>query len=304
MISCRSDNPGKMIAEFAGSRELDNYPSGSTISHFENQLYLMGDDASSLIILDTGFNIQQQISFFPGDLERIKKTEKADIESSEWIIGKGKPRLWLFGSGSLSPQRDSAFCFDPQTKNIERIDLDNLYSQFRRTEIRELNIEAATRINNHLFFGSRGNLSHPQNYLIQIPADNFAEAAGLKIIPLNLPEGAGISGMSYLAEQDILLITSSIEHTSNAFDDGEIGESNLGVIYRISEKLNGGALQPDEWVRLSGIHSDFKDQKIESICTLQETDQNETTAVLVSDDDQGGTRLFRLKLRWSETKVP
>ena len=286
-----------MKARFVRSQELKGYPSGSTISFYKNQLYLMGDDASSLQILDTGFILMHQIRFFNNEQERIAKAEKADIESSEWIVINSKARLWLFGSGSLSPQRDSAFHFDPQSQKIERVDLSNFYQKLRKTGIPELNLEAAALVNDLLLFGSRGNLTNPQNYLIQTTASDFPAGTAIKKNAIDLPEGAGISGMSYLPDHDILLITASKENTTTAYDDGEIGESYLGAIYKFSDKLNASALHPDEWIALSNLHPDFTRQKIESICTLKSGKDHDINAILVSDDDKGLTRLFEIQLQ-------
>ena len=286
-----------MLAEYTGSRALNNYPSGSTISYYKNQLYLMGDDAASMLILDKDFNIQQEVKFFSSDTPRIKKTEKADIESSEWIIENNEGKLWLFGSGSLSPQRDKAFRYDPHTKNVKHIELGSFYRKLKSSVIPELNIEAAAKVKDVFLLGSRGNLTYPQNYIIQVSADHFPPESASRITPLNLPDAAGISGMSYLQDQDMLLITSSIEYTANAFDDGEIGGSYLGIVHDISTKLAGAEIKPDEWLDLAALHPDFTLQKIESICTYKSENPKYVTAILVSDDDMGGTRLFSLTLK-------
>ena len=286
-----------MFTEFIASQTLTEYPSGSTISYFDGHLYLMGDDASKLIILDSAFNQKREIQFFVNDEYRIQKAEKADIESSEWILKDNKAKLWLFGSGSLSPQRDSAFCFDPQTQTVDRVDLGKFYQKLHQAGIPELNIEAAATVKDRLVFGSRGNLTNKQNFLIYISANDFPEDTSPSIVPINLPDDAGISGMSYLADLDILLITASKENTATAYDDGEIGESYLGAIYNFSEKIADAAVKPDEWFTLSELHPEFAVQKVESICTLR-SDESEVTAVLVSDNDQGATKLFTVRLRF------
>ena len=288
-----------MLAEFLLSEELSEYPSGSTISYYNEHFYLMGDDASALLVLDRGLKAVREIPLFTGDNKRIAKAEKADIEASEWIIYDGKAKLWLFSSGSLSPQRDSAFCFDPETGTIDRHTLGGFYRQLHKAGIAELNIEAAASVKDLLVFGSRGNASNKQNYLIQTSLSSFPDASAFKLIQVNLPAGVGISGMSYLAADDILLMTTSTENTASAYDDGEIGESSLGFIYGISEKLANRSVTPEDWIELSTLHPEFKGQKIESI-TTQEVVRGETIATLVSDDDKGRTRLFSLRLNMAD----
>lgn len=300
LMSCNPDNPGKksdMFATFIRSAELKNYPSGSTISYYQDHLYLMGDDASSLLVLDKDFQVKEEIRVFPGDSGRIKKTEKADIESSEWMMADNKAKLWLFGSGSLSPQRDSAFCFDPETKSTERIDLSAFYENLRQSRIRDLNIEGAAMVKSFLIFGSRGNLTNKQNHFLQTTPAELTGGKPPRIIRLNLPDGLGISGMSYLAERDILLLTTSTENTSTAFDDGKIGESSLGLIDHFSEKLTQPEISTDKWIVLPDLHADFKGQKIESLCIADIESDGGISAILVSDDDRGTTKLFKVNLK-------
>ena len=298
--ACNSDKQStdkNMYTEFIKSQILTEYPSGSTISFHNGHLYLMGDDASKLVILDSELNLKQEIQFFPGDEYRIRKAEKADIESSEWITKDNKPKLWLFGSGSLSPQRDSAFCFDPQTQTVDRMDLGSFYRKLHHAGIPELNIEAAAIVKDNLVFGSRGNLTNKQNHLIYTSTGNFPEDTTFSIVPINLPDDAGISGMSYQADLDILLITASKENTATAYDDGEIGESYLGAVYNFSDRITDAAIKPDAWLALSELHPEFAVQKIESICTLS-SNTSEIITVLVADNDQGTTKLFTVRLRF------
>ncbi|MBC7745571.1 MAG: hypothetical protein H7096_10750 [Flavobacterium sp.] len=289
-----------MNLELLRSKKLVNYPSGSTMSTFQDHIYLMGDDASSMLILDDDFTVIDTIKFFDVDLLRIQKTKKADIESSEWLMTDGKPKLWLFGSGSLSPQRDSAFCYDPESKKTKSIDLIEFYNRLRASPIPELNIEAVALVKNQLIFGSRGNLKHKQNFIIVTTANGFLSKAEFSILPIMLPEHAGISGMTYIPEKDLLLITSSEESTSNAFEDGKIGESYLGFVFSASSKIKQKNLVPDEWINLADINLDLSLQKIESVCILRSSDEDKIKLILVSDDDKGGTMLFELRLSLSK----
>ena len=298
LISCNPNQPEhtNMLAEFLYSRELPGYPSGSTISYFNERFYIMGDDASTLLVLNSALKVVENVPLFIGSDKRIAKDEKADIESSEWLISEDKAKLWLFSSGSLSPQRDSAFCLDPKTGVTERISLQAFYRKLKIARIKELNIEAAASVGNSLLFGSRGNASNTQNYLVKTSADSFRDGTEIKLLLLNIPTGAGVSGMSYWQQEDILLITTSEENTQSAYEDGEIGESSLGFVHNISKKLSGGPITPVDWISLSALHPDFNGQKIESVCS-QQTEHGEATVTFVSDDDKGGTRLFQVKLK-------
>ena len=56
----------------------------------------------------------------------------------------------------------------------------------------------------------------------------------------------GISGACYDEKNDILLLTASAEDTSNAYDDGEIIGSVIGVVYNAYQKLNSQEIVIDE----------------------------------------------------------
>jgi hypothetical protein len=289
--ACANSNRDlNMRLSFTNAKKLTDYPSGSTISYFENQLYLMGDDASSLIMLDTSLNLVQSVALFSSSQKRIKKSDKADIESSEWVDSK----LWLFGSGSLSPQRDSAYHFEPGTKKIVKHNIAKLYSTLR-SRITDLNIEGSALVKNDFLFASRSNLKSNQNYIIKTTSSNFLSTVDPHIIALELPNNAGISGMAYVEQADILLFTASRENTISAYDDGSIEESYFGTIYNISEKLNETLLYPDDWIPLSKVHSAFNKQKAESVCSLPPSGDI-VPVIIVSDNDDGETQLFRLHL--------
>ncbi|MEJ6982614.1 hypothetical protein WG906_19290 [Pedobacter sp. P351] len=286
-----SNTTKKAQLSYISSSELVAYPSGSTISFYGGNIYLMGDDSRTLLVLDPSLNITDTITLFPGSNTRIKKIDKADIESSEWIGNK----LYLFGSGSLSSQRDSGFVFNPETRQIERIELGSFYQKIRESGIPELNLEGAALVKDHLLFVNRSNLRHKNNHLILSPVKNLLHAPS-HTITLTLPGKAGVSGIVYLQEMDLLLLTASEEETSSAYGDGVIGESYLGLIPDISAKLALAEIAPDQWIPLGGIHNDFLGQKIESVCALS-TAENKLKLFLVADNDNGTTRIFNLALQ-------
>ncbi len=52
---------------------LTDYPSGSGIAFYRDKIYLMGDDASYLLVTDTSFKKRDTISFFSSADKRIPK---------------------------------------------------------------------------------------------------------------------------------------------------------------------------------------------------------------------------------------
>lgn len=270
------------------SKELD-YPSGSVINFYAGELYLAGDDAPDLIILDTEFNRLRTVPIFPGFSGRIEKAVKADIEAGDFI----EDTLWLFSSGSKKHHRDNLFRYNTQISEITRFDLSVIYSRIKK-KVRKLNIEAAAFIKDSWFLGSRSNVRQKQNHLI-ILTGNFTddqEHTVVKRIALNPPDlSAGISGMAYDGSQDILYMTFSVEETTNAYDDGQTGDSFLALARNISARQNADVIIPDEWLNLAEGNASLGRMKIESVALA-----DNGIIFLTADNDNGKTVLYKLFL--------
>ncbi len=275
---------------FLSSRIADSYPSGSTVCYVHDRFYVMGDDASELLVLNNDLSEEERISVFQKGPEiRAPKLLKADIESSVVIDFEQKPAILFLGSGSVSPHRDSAFLLEPGSRQVRRWDMMAFYNRLRK-EFKDLNIEAATRIDQELLLGIRGNTTFKDNYIalahINGSAITYKRKCMLKL-PLN---NAGISGMDYDESGDILFITFSSEDTPNSFDDGEIGDSFLAIIFNARQSLKEDELTINRMIKLSDLSPEFNGQKIESVSLTA----NMRELLLVADDDKGNTRLFKI----------
>lgn len=293
MVTVSSCTMNEPEFRYIDRKYQDNYPSGSTISYLAGNLYIMGDDASELLVLNHDLEEIERIPFFPkGENIRTAKALKADIESSSIIRYQGKEAILFLGSGSFSPHRDSAFLFDPENKKVRRLDFKSFYNQLR-SNFRQLNIEAATVAGKEILLGIRANSSYPDNYLgvasLDIESPQFKRMIHIKV-PLT---HVGISGMEYDEKKDRLFITFSSEDTSNAFDDGTIGDSFLAIVEDVKKELMKDELNINSITRLTDISQDFLKQKIESVSLVPGKDQ----LLLVADDDLGNTTLFRLSYK-------
>jgi hypothetical protein len=296
MLSC-NEPPGKLIA----IQSLPGYPSGSGLVYHSGHIYLMGDDATYMLVTDTMFNAVDSIPVFASAEKRISKDKKPDIEAMALISKNKNPLIVMLGSGSLSPNRDSCIIIDPVTKEKKYYNLAIFYGRLKAAGIRDLNIEGVTALQGGIALVSRGNKSFPKNHLI-ITSDEFWENQETAIFKL-IKAGAngdtsffnGVSGMDYSHRTDQLLLTVSTEDTHNSYDDGAIGKSYLWIINNISSKKELEGINPNRIIDLEEIDSRFKGQKIESVCIVAES-KKEKELVLVSDDDKGGSALFRLVL--------
>lgn len=292
IISCG----GKNIMPKIQIKKLDNYPSASSIEYYDGKLYLMGDDATKLLVLDTNLNIVDSISLLSYSANRIPKEIKPDFEAS----ALNAEDLFLLGSGSLSPYRNLGIKYNLKAKDNDSINLEPLFIKAKNLGIEQINIEGACFVSGKLLFANRGNKGYPHNHLI-ITDEKFLNNDSFQvfIIPFaaqkDVASFKGISGLCYAKESDQLIMTVSTEDTKNSYEDGAIGKSYLWIIDNISTKINERALGSKRVIDLEYIDARFKGQKIESATVIKETDKL-IYLVLVADNDNGSSTVFKMSI--------
>jgi hypothetical protein len=277
-------------------KKLD-YPSASSVEYYDGKLYLMGDDATKLLVLDANLNIVDSIPIISYPANRIPKDIKPDLEAS----ALNADNLFLFGSGSISPYRNFARKFNLKTKDNDSINLDPLFLKAKALGIEQINIEGACFVSRKLLLVNRGNKGYPHNHLI-IADEKFLDNDSnfqIFIIPFAAQKDTasfkGISGSCYAKESDMLIMTVSTEDTRNSYTDGAIGKSYLWIINNISTKITNRALGTKRVIDLEYIDSRFKDQKIEAATVIKETDKLIYLA-LVADNDDGSSTVFKISI--------
>lgn len=277
-------------------KTLPHYPSASGIEYVNGHYYIIGDDASQLLVLDSSLNITDSISLYSYAEKRIPKAIKPDLEAIAVLPGN---KLLITGSGSLAPNRNVAWIIDPATKQKESIRLDTFYQRITLNGINELNIEGVTAIPGSLLLSNRGSKGYPKNHLV-IAHEKFWQRqtqSGITTILAGVNTDSslfsGISGLAYASRTDRLIMTVSTEDTRNNMDDGAIGKSYLWIIRNISSRKNWKAVNPDKIIDLDAADPRFIGQKIESVCITKET-KRFLYLLLVADNDDGSSSLFRL----------
>ena len=289
---------------------LPDFPSASAVEYFEDRLYLVGDDATCIMVLDRDYGLIKSIPVIAAPGKRIPKKEKPDFEASALIQLHGKH--YLMASGSLATEKRQKIllvALEEEATTVQHLDYPGSFiAQLLASGINELNIEGATVVGSRLLLSNRGNDTFPVNQLI-VTCNGFWESVvpdQLSVLPLTLltstPVFAGVSELCYVPGMDLLLCTLSSEATTNAYDDGAIGDSYIGWISNISQKLSGTSLVIEEWLNLSTAHPAFNTEKIEGIC-LESTTDNTLLLHLVSDNDGGESRLFKVALTFTPNEA-
>ena len=281
-------------------KELADFPSGSGIEYYNEKLYVVGDDAKDILVLDSKWNKETSIPLFDSAELRIPKKIKADLEATAIFEINKIPRLLILGSGStLNRNRAILINLDDHLK--EEMDITGFYNKLK-DDLEQINIESSAVILGKLIMGNRGNKSLPQNTIIATDFDFWThpEQAEWTKITFKLPDTKGkvlgLSGMAYSRKNDWLICTLSTEDTTNAYDDGAIGDSYLGIVENASRKVGRHKMNVNELINLSEVDEAFKGYKMEC-CTIVSEKEGRLKMHLVADNDTGKTFLFRIRLK-------
>lgn len=280
-------------------KESTDYPSGSGLEYYNGQVYLAGDDASDILIMDKKWRELGRIKIFEYAQERIPKALKSDLEATTIVTSNEVPHLLILGSGTREEHRNKAILVNLESNNFSEHNIEVFYNRLKDEGIGNLNIESAALVEDLLILGNRGKRKDEANKIVITEPDFYLypENAQIRIIPIELEnELAELSGLTYSAKNDVLLFTASIEDRENSDEDGKIGDSYFGVIENAYRKLYRKKVKINEQVKLSDIHEQFIGQKIESVC-IQTDKRNWLKIHLVADNDKGGSFLFKVLAR-------
>lgn len=282
-------------------KQLLDFPSGSGIEYYDNQIYLVGDDAKDILVMDNKWKMQEIINLFSSDNHRIPKKIKADFEATTIVNINKIPFLLILGSGS-APTRDKGVLLNLESKGLEEIDLFVFYDRLKQSGFEELNIEAASVMDDKLILCNRGNKKSPDNRLIITSIDFWKNqhTADISIVKIEWEQNSdnmmAFSGLTYSYKNDWLILTSSTEDTLNAIDDGLIGDSYIGIIENASRKIGRKRIKLNVAFNLAKVNKKFTGHKIESVC-IQADKGRRLKLHVVSDNDTGDSYLFKLRIK-------
>lgn len=297
--------------ELSNKTTNNNLPSASGVVVSQEKIYAVGDDSPWLYQLSPEFTIVEKelIKDYPvGDNGRILKKVKPDFEALDIISVSEKPSFVMLGSGSKLDVREWAFIIshDGELK-IER-SLKPLYKTLRQaagyTADQEINVEGLATSKNSAFIINRGNGG--SNVIFELDLEDFQDyLAGeseliedVKAYHVKLPIvqnfEAGLSGAAYWSETDSLVLTASIEATGDAYNDGEILGSYVGLVALDDLSQNRTLDLTDNLVPLMEGNKRLI-TKIESVAFTSQS-QNKIEGLLASDNDDGTSEFFNFSL--------
>jgi hypothetical protein len=286
---------------------LNGFPSGSAINYHDDNLYLIGDDANHLLVLDKDHRQLNAVRIANHQTKRIPKAQKPDFETAAIIHIKDKTQLLVIGSASTEARKQALLIPIinklPDIKQLVKLGFYNeaFLTELKVIGIKEVNVEGSTVMDDYFLISNRGNLANPVNHIIFINKDflqtqkNLSLFMSALLLPPSVKGFAGVSELCYIGSKDMLFCTLSSEETANTYDDGAIGDSYIGWINHFSKKIRQPNIAFDEMINLSNVHQSFIKEKIEGICAEAVYDDH-LIMHLVADNDKGQTRLFKIKV--------
>lgn len=294
--SCKIRNPAEIqLIEY---KSLPDFPSASAIEFYNNKLYLLGDDATFLLVLDSNYQPFDSISYISDKVYRLSKNIKPDIESVTILLNNDQPHLFALSSFSTET-RNKLFYF-PLAEKDSFLKMEMNLTKQQRTALPGLNIEGLAWVNSRFVLANRANKTFRTNKLLisnnSTNQTKIFPPSGIIDFVLDSETVIGVSGLYYHPDTDIMFFSASEEDTPSAIEDGTINDSYLGWILNFSDKMDNKSIKPNQMLKLSAVNKKFTKQKIESVC-VESFKDNEFILHLVSDNDTGTSGLFKIKLK-------
>ena len=279
---------------------FDNLPSASGVEIYQNKIYLVADDLPWLMEMNfEGDMLNRYLLSGVTQIEhgRTPKKIKADFESMAFVQQNGQHYFLILSSGSKKVTRDTAYLFSPETKKVmAKRNLRPWYNSIKEksgmNDDDEINIEGTAVVDGKIYVAHRGNVSG--NFLAASSLKDFLNYLSGKtnIVPpveifiFELPsrEGvsAGLSGLCAIPGNYGLLVTASLEATSDVISDGTVLGSYLGYIP--IETINKGKIS---LTPITGDNNKMIAKKQEGITLIEINKQGRYRVLTVCDNDDG-----------------
>lgn len=282
---------------------LDHVPSASGVVKFKEDFYVIGDDSPYLFHIDKNFDLLSKIQIFPSERlqgDTIPKIYKPDFEAMEMV---SENETLIFGSGSKSPERDVCILVElGEEIRHKTYNITPFYDHLRNLDLMkgyELDIEGLAFDGSLLHLFNRG-----RNIIFSFPYLDFmafCETGTNFPIPkatlYSLPKinnlEAGFSGASFFVEKNLLIFTAAVEDAPNAYDDGDILGSFMGVIAMKNGELSDNFL-------IQQIPNPGFPLKVEAVIVDKIISETETDLILVTDNDGTPSEILQLRMTLAE----
>ncbi|MDQ7916484.1 hypothetical protein RBU60_02770 [Mesonia sp. MT50] len=280
---------------------LKNVPSASGIVKVKEGFYVIGDDSPYVFHIDQNFDLLSTTPIYSSEKvqeDTIPKIDKPDFEAMEMI---SETQMLVFGSGSKFPERDVCVLVElGKEVRYTNYDISLFYHHLRNLTLMqgyELNIEALALNGDSLHLFNRG-----RNIIFSFSYKDFISYCKTgtdfpipKTKLFSLPKintlEAGFSGATTFKfkKKPYFIFTASIEDTPNAYEDGEVLGSFIGVI-----EIKNGEIATDFLVKK--IPNPRFPLKVESVIVDKIISETQTDLVLVTDNDGAASEILKVRM--------
>ncbi len=284
-----------MKVELLDFKELENYPACSGIEFYDDKIYLVGEAATELLVMNKKWKKPGYIPLFAPIPKKSADAVMNGLEAMTLLSVDKKPQLLIIGSGTKY-SRSQAVLLNLKTKVPAFLDLGVFYERIKALGLTDLNIEGIAQVYDYLVLVHGGNHSNPDNYLIITTPDfwNNQKSATIQTVKIDFdpkaPKGMYISGISYSDNHEDLFMTI---HSAT----GE-GKSWLGIIENMYRKIGREkiTMRINQLVDLPAADSRFAGYTFEAVCIQSEKDHS-MKLHFVADNTAGKSFLFKVELR-------
>lgn len=291
-----------MNIKLLDNKTLKDFPPGPGIESFEDHIYVVGDDARFILVMNRSWKILETINLFASDTFRIARESIPDFESTTIVQINKIPFILMMGSGSIETSSYKAILMNLHTRAIEEIDLSVFYNRLKQSGFEELNIEAITEMDDKLILCNKGNKDKPNTQLIITTPDFWKNQhlADFLTVKVELEEKPGklltLTGLTYSYKNDWLIATVSSEDSNNSIDEKSLGDCYIGIVENAVRKIGRKRFKINEYLNLNDLNKKFKGQQIKSICVQADKDRR-LKLHLIGGNDKGESSLFKVRLK-------
>ncbi len=253
-------------------------------------LYVAGDDEQHLAVFNKNDDGPGHLlRLLPGDLPRKQKNRKAVKPDFEILFqlpslpDASTKLICALGSGS-TPERMRGVVINLDTASVTMLDLQPLLAALVPL-VGEINLEGVVVRGDRLLLFNRGNMSHPETYIVEtalaaVTGNADYDARLIKTLALPMIGGVPLTVTdAYSLGNEQFLISAVAEVTDDSYADGDI----LGAaIILLNADLDIIAIEPLEPTRkIEGITARRTAIGVELLC-VSDADDPDTPSSLYS----------------------
>ena len=176
-----------MDIKLLGYAQLKDLLPGSAIASFDEKIYLVASDGSSVTVLNKNWKFRETIPLSPTDDREPQGLPGKQFHAATIVSENKVPSLLTLGTGGS--ESGIAFLINLKTQARTEINVSPFYENIRQSGIETLNITGMVRMHDKMILCNSGGMDTKDNRLIVTSADfcgmkpSEAEIKQVKIEP-------------------------------------------------------------------------------------------------------------------------